>query len=274
MPHPTRSHPPLPVRSPKTKPPTRSAIQPPTRPVIQPPPPPPLSPPIPPHSTPPSHAHPPPGRSHHRHRSSISHAPHSPLLPTQSPLQSLLPTHHTDRNIQSVVLGDAKFDTWFHSLYPEELVPGKGQVDGLGINGSGPFEERRGVNIGRGRAGRKDERILYVCQWCFRYCGSWEGEGPSGEGGMGAHVVSFLSYIESRFKSPIIHPYLYSRRTYQLNNSFPPEHLRIKVQPPRHQNLHPQLLRDLGSRRPRTQALLPEPLSLRQALPRPQVCLL
>ncbi|KAK2792249.1 hypothetical protein FQN52_003726 [Onygenales sp. PD_12] len=43
-----------------------------------------------------------------------------------------------DRTIQQVVLGNILFKTWFHSLYPEELV------------------------------GRDTDR-LYVCQWCFRY---------------------------------------------------------------------------------------------------------
>ncbi|EDN08926.1 predicted protein [Histoplasma mississippiense (nom. inval.)] len=27
-----------------------------------------------------------------------------------------------DRNVKSVVLGNIRFKTWFHSLYPEELV--------------------------------------------------------------------------------------------------------------------------------------------------------
>ncbi|EEH49014.1 uncharacterized protein PADG_05093 [Paracoccidioides brasiliensis Pb18] len=43
-----------------------------------------------------------------------------------------------DRNVKSVVLGNILFKTWFHSLYPEELVG-------------------------------KDTDRLYVCRWCFRY---------------------------------------------------------------------------------------------------------
>ncbi|PGH18653.1 hypothetical protein AJ80_04400 [Polytolypa hystricis UAMH7299] len=42
------------------------------------------------------------------------------------------------RNIDKVILGNLLFQTWFHSLYPEDLV-------GKGID------------------------RLYVCQWCFRY---------------------------------------------------------------------------------------------------------
>ncbi|EER44245.1 histone acetyltransferase Tip60 [Histoplasma capsulatum H143] len=43
-----------------------------------------------------------------------------------------------DRNVKSVVLGNIRFKTWFHSLYPEELVG-------------------------------KDTDRIYVCRWCFRY---------------------------------------------------------------------------------------------------------
>ncbi|PGH36074.1 hypothetical protein GX50_01086 [[Emmonsia] crescens] len=43
-----------------------------------------------------------------------------------------------DRNVKNVVLGNIIFKTWFHSLYPEELVG-------------------------------KDTDRLYVCRWCFRY---------------------------------------------------------------------------------------------------------
>ncbi|OAX85144.1 hypothetical protein ACJ72_00479 [Emergomyces africanus] len=43
-----------------------------------------------------------------------------------------------DRNVKNVVLGNILFKTWFHSLYPEELVG-------------------------------KDTDRLYVCRWCFRY---------------------------------------------------------------------------------------------------------
>jgi len=41
-------------------------------------------------------------------------------------------------NVQTVVLGDILFKTWYPSFYPEELV------------------------------GRTTDR-LYVCRWCFRY---------------------------------------------------------------------------------------------------------
>ncbi|RDW86792.1 putative histone acetyltransferase (MysT1) [Aspergillus mulundensis] len=45
------------------------------------------------------------------------------------------------RNVQHVVLGNLRFQTWYQSIYPEELVS-------------------------------KDTDILYVCRWCFRYsCG-------------------------------------------------------------------------------------------------------
>ncbi|PGH12380.1 hypothetical protein AJ79_04328 [Helicocarpus griseus UAMH5409] len=43
-----------------------------------------------------------------------------------------------DRNVHNVVLGNILFKTWFHSLYPDELVG-------------------------------KDTERLYVCRWCFRY---------------------------------------------------------------------------------------------------------
>ncbi|OKL60547.1 hypothetical protein UA08_04346 [Talaromyces atroroseus] len=45
---------------------------------------------------------------------------------------------HVDRGVKRVVLGDLSFHTWYHSLYPEELVS-------------------------------KDSELLYVCSWCFRY---------------------------------------------------------------------------------------------------------
>jgi MOZ/SAS family/MYST family zinc finger domain len=43
-----------------------------------------------------------------------------------------------DRSVKHVVLGNLLFQTWFHSIYPEELVG-------------------------------KDTDRLYVCRWCFRY---------------------------------------------------------------------------------------------------------
>ncbi|KAL2223210.1 acyl-CoA N-acyltransferase [Thermoascus aurantiacus ATCC 26904] len=43
-----------------------------------------------------------------------------------------------ERSVKSVVLGNLLFKTWFHSIYPEELVG-------------------------------KDTERLYVCPWCFRY---------------------------------------------------------------------------------------------------------
>lgn len=42
------------------------------------------------------------------------------------------------RNVQQVVLGNLRFQTWYQSIYPEDLVS-------------------------------KDTDTLYVCQWCFRY---------------------------------------------------------------------------------------------------------
>lgn len=48
------------------------------------------------------------------------------------------PKPPADRSVKSVVLGDLLFKTWFHSIYPEELVG-------------------------------KDTDRLYVCPWCFRY---------------------------------------------------------------------------------------------------------
>ncbi|KAL1990644.1 hypothetical protein VTN49DRAFT_6483 [Thermomyces lanuginosus] len=44
----------------------------------------------------------------------------------------------TDRGVKHVVLGNLRFQTWYPSIYPEELVS-------------------------------KDTDELYVCQWCFRY---------------------------------------------------------------------------------------------------------
>ncbi|KAL1959787.1 hypothetical protein VTO42DRAFT_932 [Malbranchea cinnamomea] len=43
-----------------------------------------------------------------------------------------------DRQVKQVVLGNLLFQTWFDSLYPEELV-------------------------------KKGTELLYVCRWCFRY---------------------------------------------------------------------------------------------------------
>ncbi|KAN0070376.1 Acyl-CoA N-acyltransferase [Elaphomyces granulatus] len=43
-----------------------------------------------------------------------------------------------DRGVKHVVLDNLLFKTWFHSIYPEELVS-------------------------------KDTDRLYVCRWCFRY---------------------------------------------------------------------------------------------------------
>ncbi|QKX56505.1 uncharacterized protein TRUGW13939_03610 [Talaromyces rugulosus] len=43
-----------------------------------------------------------------------------------------------DRGVKRVVLGDISFQTWYHSIYPEELV-------------------------------NKQTDVLYVCRWCFRY---------------------------------------------------------------------------------------------------------
>jgi MOZ/SAS family/MYST family zinc finger domain len=45
---------------------------------------------------------------------------------------------HVERGVKRVVLGDLSFHTWYHSIYPEELVS-------------------------------KDSELLYVCRWCFRY---------------------------------------------------------------------------------------------------------
>ncbi|KAH8693019.1 putative histone acetyltransferase [Talaromyces proteolyticus] len=45
---------------------------------------------------------------------------------------------HADRGVKRVVLGDLSFRTWYHSIYPEELVS-------------------------------KQTDVLYVCRWCFRY---------------------------------------------------------------------------------------------------------
>lgn len=45
---------------------------------------------------------------------------------------------NADRGVKRVVLGDLCFQTWYHSIYPEELVS-------------------------------KDAELLYVCRWCFRY---------------------------------------------------------------------------------------------------------
>ncbi|KAL4871004.1 hypothetical protein BDV12DRAFT_41703 [Aspergillus spectabilis] len=42
------------------------------------------------------------------------------------------------RNVQHVVLGNLRFQTWYQSIYPEDLVS-------------------------------KDTDTLYVCRWCFRY---------------------------------------------------------------------------------------------------------
>lgn len=71
----------------------------------------------------------------------------SPPTPTPNlPTTHFSPTHNpstptkpnTALNVQTVVLGDILFKTWYPSFYPEELV------------------------------GRTTDR-LYVCRWCFRY---------------------------------------------------------------------------------------------------------
>ncbi|PYH76658.1 histone acetyltransferase [Aspergillus uvarum CBS 121591] len=48
------------------------------------------------------------------------------------------PASTTERNVKHVVLGDLLFQTWYQSIYPEDLVS-------------------------------KDTDRLYVCRWCFRY---------------------------------------------------------------------------------------------------------
>lgn len=51
------------------------------------------------------------------------------------------PTHpkpSSNPNVKQVVLGDLLFKTWFQSIYPEDLVS-------------------------------KEQEILYICRWCFRY---------------------------------------------------------------------------------------------------------
>ncbi|PYH41903.1 putative histone acetyltransferase (MysT1) [Aspergillus saccharolyticus JOP 1030-1] len=48
------------------------------------------------------------------------------------------PSSTTDRNVKHVVLGNLLFQTWYQSIYPEDLVS-------------------------------KDTDRLYVCRWCFRY---------------------------------------------------------------------------------------------------------
>ncbi|KAL4818034.1 acyl-CoA N-acyltransferase [Aspergillus spinulosporus] len=55
-----------------------------------------------------------------------------PMATENSQAQSLT------RNAQHVVLGNLRFQTWYQSIYPEDLVS-------------------------------KDTDTLYVCQWCFRY---------------------------------------------------------------------------------------------------------
>ncbi|KKK16390.1 putative histone acetyltransferase (MysT1) [Aspergillus rambellii] len=51
---------------------------------------------------------------------------------------SSLPKLSSDRNVKHVVLGNLLFQTWYQSIYPEDLVS-------------------------------KDTDRLYVCRWCFRY---------------------------------------------------------------------------------------------------------
>lgn len=58
--------------------------------------------------------------------------------PASSSLRSRPAKPTVERSVKNVVLGDILFKTWFHSLYPEDLVS----------NGC--------------------DR-LYVCRWCFRY---------------------------------------------------------------------------------------------------------
>lgn len=50
----------------------------------------------------------------------------------------LVQRHDSRAGVKRVVLGDLSFPTWYHSIYPEELVS-------------------------------KDTELLYVCRWCFRY---------------------------------------------------------------------------------------------------------
>ncbi|PLB53088.1 acyl-CoA N-acyltransferase [Aspergillus steynii IBT 23096] len=57
-------------------------------------------------------------------------APKNPLSHAKSPAVT--------RNVKHVVLGDLLFQTWYQSIYPEDLVS-------------------------------KDTDRLYVCRWCFRY---------------------------------------------------------------------------------------------------------
>ncbi|EED20296.1 histone acetyltransferase (MysT1), putative [Talaromyces stipitatus ATCC 10500] len=56
----------------------------------------------------------------------------------QSAAANIAKQHANRGGVKRVVLGDLSFPTWYHSIYPEELVS-------------------------------KDTEILYVCRWCFRY---------------------------------------------------------------------------------------------------------
>lgn len=54
------------------------------------------------------------------------------------PTPSTITKKTGDRGVKRVVLGEISFQTWYHSIYPEELVS-------------------------------KQTDVLYVCRWCFRY---------------------------------------------------------------------------------------------------------
>lgn len=58
------------------------------------------------------------------------------MAPNDSP--STHPNPPVELNVKQVVLGDLSFQTWYQSIYPEDLVS-------------------------------KDNELLYVCRWCFRY---------------------------------------------------------------------------------------------------------
>jgi len=58
------------------------------------------------------------------------------MAPNDSP--STHPNPPVELNVKQVVLGDLSFQTWYQSIYPEDLVS-------------------------------KDNDLLYVCRWCFRY---------------------------------------------------------------------------------------------------------
>src|SRR5437667_12280012 len=103
-----------------------------------------------------------------------------PRLSTAPSIHSTTPAHASNialtppaaRNIESVVLGDLLFRTWYASFYPEEII-GKEASAAVLLNGTSNAgkEKAAGEDVFSVEDGPRKAAVdrLYVCKWCFRY---------------------------------------------------------------------------------------------------------